>query len=271
MKIYSLAENTTDCGMSVEHGLSLYVVLNDGMNVLFDMGQGTLFAENAVKMGLNIADVDVAVLSHGHYDHGGGLETFMNLNTKAKIYIANSAFEPHYSEKEDGMKYIGLDQNVLLRSDADRLVFCNTNHRIADNLLLFSDVQSSICTPKGNRLLFGPSVMIHDDFCHEQNLLIFEEEKTVLLAGCAHSGIVNIIQQSPVTPTHVFAGMHLVHSDLSDSDETDFIKTLCSYLRAYTTTQFYTMHCTGVDAYKKMKQYLAGQLDYLSCGAMVNV
>lgn len=77
MKITSIIENTSTIGLPVEHGLSLYVQLDNGQNVLFDMGQRRLFTENAERLGLSISNVDTAIISHGHYDHGGGLRAFL--------------------------------------------------------------------------------------------------------------------------------------------------------------------------------------------------
>ena len=109
MEITSLVENTSRMDFPVEHGLSLYISLDDGHKILFDMGQRRLFADNAERLGIDLADVDIAVVSHGHYDHGGGLRTFLELNKKAKVYISRHAFEPHYSLRENGLKYIGIN------------------------------------------------------------------------------------------------------------------------------------------------------------------
>ena len=95
MKISVLVENTSRDNYCTEHGLSLYIALNSGKNILFDMGQGNLFLKNAQLLGCDIKDVDSAIISHGHYDHGGGLRYFMNLNDKANVYIQQPAFEPH--------------------------------------------------------------------------------------------------------------------------------------------------------------------------------
>ena len=106
MKITALVENTCESGKySVEHGLSLYIE-TDKHKILFDMGQTELFCENAKKLGVDLGKVDFAVLSHGHYDHGGGLAKFMEINKKAPIYIHEKAFGEHYNGTE---KYIGLD------------------------------------------------------------------------------------------------------------------------------------------------------------------
>lgn len=96
MQITVLAENTaTDERFGKEHGLSLYIQTSC-QNILFDMGQTELFLENARKLNIDLGEVDVAVLSHGHYDHGGGLSAFMEINGKAKVYVSRYAFEPHY-------------------------------------------------------------------------------------------------------------------------------------------------------------------------------
>ncbi len=108
MEITVLAENTTECNMPVEHGLSLYIEVC-GKKILFDMGETELFSENAKKLGKDIGGVDTAIVSHGHYDHGGGLEKFLQINSKAKVYISRYAFEPHYNASG---KYIGLKEEL---------------------------------------------------------------------------------------------------------------------------------------------------------------
>ena len=117
MNIISLVENTASKDtLGAEHGLSLYIE-TDRHKILFDMGQSNLFEENAAKLGVNLAEVDIAVLSHGHYDHGGGLKRFLEINRKAPVYISRYAFEPHYNGTE---KYIGLDTSL---AQSDRLIF----------------------------------------------------------------------------------------------------------------------------------------------------
>ena len=267
MKITSLIENTSLRGLPVEHGLSLYIETREGKRILFDMGQSALFAENATRLGVSIRDVDVAVVSHGHYDLGGGLQTFLSFNDKAPIYIHQKAFEPHYSLRDTGLRYIGLDQDL---HENARLVFCHEKTEIDNHMILFAGVNGDCCRPVGNRLLFGPAENVNDDFCHEQNLIIQEDGKTVLLAGCAHNGIVNILQKATeltgAAPTHGLAGMHLVKSGLSEADEDKFIARLAAELMKYNRTQFYTMHCTGEAGYNKLKAIMGGQIEYLSCG-----
>ena len=268
MTITSLVENTSAVGIPVEHGLSLYIQLENSRNILFDMGQRRLFAENAEQLGLNLADIDMAIVSHGHYDHGGGLRAFLEINDKAKVFIHKDAFLPHYSLKEDGLKYIGLDTDL---QDNPRLVKCDSLARLDNQMTIFADVTGDFCCPQGNRLLFGPSEMQNDSFAHEQNLIIEENGKTVLFAGCAHKGIINIMRKAEdvigKSPTHVFAGMHLSKGKEDES----FISTLAHELMKYKNCTFYTMHCTGTEQYLQLKTIMGNQIEYLSCGEIAEI
>lgn len=275
MTVTAIVENTSTVGLPVEHGVSLYVRLDSGRRILFDMGQGTLFAKNAERLGLSIAEVDVAILSHGHYDHGGGLQTFASLNSSAKVYVHRDAFEPHYSLRPNGLKYIGLEAPGDDSEVGRRLVLCEDRTQIDPQLTLFAHVRGDCCVPVGNRLLYGPGETEHDTFTHEQNLIVWEGDKVVLFAGCAHNGIVNILHEAErvagVAPTHVLAGMHLVKSGLPEAEERLFIASLARELKSYPATHFYTMHCTGMEQFLELEKLMGCQISYLSCGERVEI
>ena len=272
MKITALVENTSTCGLPSEHGLSLHIQMQDGQSILFDMGQGEMFASNASILGIDLGKVGLTVLSHGHYDHGGGLSTFLRINDLAKIYVQRKAFEPHYSLRSSGLEYIGLDKSLEI---SNRLVFCDGTVTPSDSLTIFGNVRGESFKPHGNRLLFGPSESSHDGFEHEQNLLISENGITVLIAGCAHSGIVNIINTASEllgrAPDVVTGGMHLVKSGLSAIEEEQFISSLAHKLLEFEGTRYVTMHCTGEEQYLRLKEIMKDRIEYLSCGESVEI
>ena len=100
MIIKALTENTSkNENIFSEHGLSLYIE-TENHKILFDMGQTDLFYKNAQTMGVDLRAVDVAVLSHGHYDHGGGLKKFLEINSTAPVYLSRFAFGDYYNGSE---------------------------------------------------------------------------------------------------------------------------------------------------------------------------
>ncbi len=256
MKIVSLLENTASSEeVKAEHGLSLFI--ETGCHkILFDMGQSDLFYKNSLSLGIDLTLVDIAVLSHGHYDHGGGLGKFLEINKNAPVYINKYAFEPHYNGTE---KYIGLDVSL---KDNPRIVFTDNQFSIDENLTLFT------CNERERKFSVLPSGLntfengefVPDDFRHEQYLLIEEQGKNVLISGCSHKGICDITDWFHADV--LVGGFHLSKSLLDEK-----LISLANNLDL-SGTQFYTCHCTGAEQYFFMKKFMKN-LNYLSCGETI--
>lgn len=269
MTVKVLSENTTSSEtLGSEHGLSVYIE-TESRKILFDTGASGLFAENAEKMGVDLTAVDLAVISHGHYDHGGGLRTFLGINGKAAVYMHQKAFEPHYANRPGGDKvYIGLDRSLLPN---ERFVFCGDRFVIDRNLELFSGVESKKLIPSGNADLFKKDgdAFVWDDFAHEQNLIISENGKTLLIAGCAHSGIINIIErfyaEKGIMPDYVIGGFHLYNHGTKQSEAPGITDEIGKALLD-TGSQYYTCHCTGIHSYSRLKTVMGKNIDYISAG-----
>ncbi len=274
MLIKTLVENTTCCPqLDCEHGLSLWVQ-TARHTLLFDMGAGALFAQNAQKMGVDLQKVDIAVISHGHADHGGGLATFLQTNQTARVYLQQHAFEGHFANRPNGeCAYVGLDQTLMPN---DRFVFTSGHSVIDEELSIFSGVPNRRLAPSGNQKLLAEQngAKTPDDFCHEQNLVILENQNRVLIAGCAHNGIVNILDHFYALygnyPTHVLGGFHLYDRASKESEDPARVSQIAQCLRQ-TGAQFYTCHCTGQAAYAQLKQELGEQMHYLATGAELTI
>lgn len=276
MKIIALVENTTTHdNIDTEHGLSLYIEAN-GHKILFDMGQSDMFARNADKLGIDLADVDMCVLSHGHYDHGGGIKTFLEINKKAKIYMNEHVFQPHYNGFE---KYIGLDVSLIPNKEnyggasggnaaSDRFVMVGDELKLDTGLTLYS------CNNKvreNNLGAFGLTVMEdgiikEDDFRHEQYLMIEENNKKVLISGCSHKGIVDITNW--FEPDVLVGGFHFMK--LSPDEDIDVLMDAAAKLMAH-KTKYYTCHCTGCEQYEFLKNIMDEQVEYIGAGEKVKI
>ncbi len=274
MKVKVLSENTASSEkLGSEHGLSLYIE-TAAHKILFDTGASGLFAENAGKMGVDLAKVDFAVLSHGHYDHGGGLKTFLGINASAKVYVHRKAFEPHYANRPGGVReYIGLDESLL---PEERFVFCKDRYKIDEGLELFSGVRAERLVPSGNADLFmkAGEAYVRDDFEHEQNLIVSENGKTLLIAGCAHNGIVNIIDRFRAErgfyPDYVIGGFHLYNHGTKQSEAPDTVDEIGKIL-SESRAGYYTCHCTGIESYNRLKAVMGDKIQYISAGDQVTI
>ncbi|MGI6316541.1 MAG: MBL fold metallo-hydrolase [Christensenellales bacterium] len=274
MIVKVLSENTASSEkLGSEHGLSFYIE-TENHKILFDTGASGLFAENAEKMGVDLTRIDLAVLSHGHYDHGGGLKTFLDINKKAKIYLHQKAFGPYYASRPGSNKaYIGLDRSLLPN---ERFVFCGDRFIIDDELVLFSGIGSPKHLPSGNvdLLMKDGDAFVRDDFAHEQNLIISENGKTLLVAGCAHTGIVNIIDQfyaeKGCLPDYVIGGFHL-YSNGTKQSEAPHVVIEIGHILLKTGARFYTCHCTGIEPYHHLKTVMGEKIGYISTGDQLTI
>ena len=257
MKLTVLCENTSRCALGCEHGLSLYIE-SGGTKLLFDTGQSGLFAENAAALGVDLSAVELCVISHGHYDHGGGLKTFLACNDRAPIYISPHAFEEHFNAAGE---YNGLDPAL---KQSGRFVPVPEQREIAAGMRLYPALPQEPPRPIeafGLGMLRGGEI-VPDDFRHEQYLLIEEAGRRILISGCSHRGVLNIV--SCFRPDVLVGGFHLFR--LAPGERLREIGRLLDGA----DTDYYTCHCTGAEQYAVLRGEMR-RLFYLSTGDSVEI
>jgi 7,8-dihydropterin-6-yl-methyl-4-(beta-D-ribofuranosyl)aminobenzene 5'-phosphate synthase len=282
MVITALIENTVcenGVGLGAEHGLSLHIKTAT-QTILFDAGKSSLFAANAEKLGIALNDVDFGILSHGHYDHGGGLRTFFGINKTAPFYLKKDAFL-HQSAKIAGpiKKYIGIDKR-LAAEQRSRFRFVDGLSEVATGVYIISDIIITHPKPAGNSILFKKTgnVIVPDDFNHELVFVIREERGLVVFTGCSHNGILNMVETVEDSfPDEailaVIGGFHLMNprtKAMAESEQT--VTDLGLSLRAKKNLgKVYTGHCTGKAAYKVLKDAMGDKLDYFASGTKITI
>ena len=252
MHITVLVENQPVEGIQAAHGLSLYVEL-PGRRLLFDVGPDeTLFA-NADALDVDLAAVDTVIISHGHYDHGGALEAFLAINHQAKVYIQRQAFQLHESRTLPPYRNIGLNPALMAHP---QVILLDGDHTIDDTLSLFTVPDASLCPSTANSNLYENGAP--DRFLHEQNLLI-RGDTPVLLMGCSHTGVVNILKAAPTVPKVCIGGLHLYSPARNETVAPSLMDDIAAHLAAYPELRIYTGHCTGTEAC----EYLSRKLPHL--------
>ncbi len=263
MKFTVLIDDKPVDGFQSEHGLALYAEVGD-KKILLDTGASDSFLSNAEKLGIDISDVDYCILSHGHYDHCGGIKAFLDKNKKAKVYIQMAAFSEFLSMKDGTVKNIGLDFDIL---NDERVIPLDGGLMLDDNTLVFKGVEDIHPSSMLNLTLFkrdGDFTCL-DEFEHEQYVLLFEGNVSVLVAGCAHLGIANAMERAKEIigeyPMIVIGGFHLQNDGSIETDE--YILELAKTLKSFNST-YYTMHCTGLDGFEKLKSVLGDDIKYFN-------
>ncbi len=274
MRITTLVENvSTKANLGSEHGLSLWIETNT-KTILFDSGATTLFEENAHALGVDLSLADVAVLSHGHWDHSGGMGRFFEVNERAPLYVKQGALGSFYSQRDEAtLIYAGLDDAL---KNNDRVIVRSGVTPLGEGITLFDDVQGRAFIPPGNQSLYietedGLEV---DPFDHEHYLSIEEDSERVLISGCSHKGIVNIVEQYKelwgAYPTIVIGGFHLMGVNPHEQDGFTLLKEIAEHLLA-TKAHYYTGHCTGERSYQQLKEYMGEFLEYLPTGRVLEI
>ena len=272
MKIINLIENTEGHnGCSYAHGLSFYVE-TEKHKMLLDLGPSDETLKNAKMLEIDLANVDTVVLSHGHYDHSGGIIPFTKVNDKAIIYMQASAVRDYYADDGEDVperfRYIGIDKEIAKLPQVRPV---DGDIRIDEELELFTIQNRRRELPFTNKrlLVFEKGKFRRDDFIHEHFLVIRQDGKSILMSGCAHNGILSIldeyIDRYGKAPDVVISGFHLMKKTDYLKGEIRDIEEIAKELKSY-PTKFITCHCTGTAAYDIMKNIMGDSLAYVHSG-----
>jgi 7,8-dihydropterin-6-yl-methyl-4-(beta-D-ribofuranosyl)aminobenzene 5'-phosphate synthase len=256
--ITTLIENGKgeQAGLDCEHGLSFLIQAGE-QKVLFDTGQSGKFLGNAKKLGIDLSTVEDVVLSHGHYDHTGGLTAFLDqVKTKAKVHVGKGFFVPKYVRKEKSVVYRGnsftreqLEAGgwELVEHEKDLTEIVPGIHLVRN----FSGISAQewknprFIVPEGDNYTV-------DDFSDEVVLVVSSSRGLILVTGCSHPGILNILsavkQRFPDPVYAVLGGTHLVEaSDLQ-------LAHAVAAFKKYPDLLLGTCHCTGDVAMERLKE-----------------
>lgn len=266
MKMTVLTENTAcRADLKAVHGLSLLLETGESC-ILLDTGPGDEFAENAKRMGIDLNRAELCVISHGHNDHGGGIARFLRENDHALVFLAEGAFGRYFA----GEEAIGPDPALETHP---RIHITKTTEELSAQVTVFSKVPGDTLVPKANAGLLEGNAP--DSFLHEQDMLVSEGDRLYLFGGCAHRGIVNILEQAREIagryPDVVVSGLHLAAGGTGKcmADEAYLDKLSAKLLE--TGAKFYSCHCTGPVALEKLKARMGDRLEAISTGMVLEL
>lgn len=243
-----------------EHGFAALVETPSG-SILFDTGQGKTLLHNAERLNKNLGDVSGVVLSHGHYDHTGGLMPLLAACGSKEIFAHPGVFTARYRRRDTGeATSIGIpfDEAALSKAGA-RFNLDRRFRKILPELILTGEVPRLTEFEKGDAGLYtDPGGEVPDTFLDDQSLVINTAKGLVVLLGCCHAGLVNtlehVVARTGVTEIYaVIGGTHLGFSSAAQLEET------VKALRRFRIQKLCPSHCTGfAGAARLLKEFPHG-------------
>lgn len=257
MRLTILVDNQAARDLWSEWGLSIFIEA-DGRKLLFDVGASDLFLVNAAKLNINLLETDYLILSHGHWDHTWGLEGFLKLYLTSGVPLEKQpalvahplAFEPKF--RDNGTEYGVITDAATLKRHF-HLTFNREPLWLTENLVYLGQIPRTI-EPKqvmGKTLTSGD---FSDDYLWDDTALAYKTRQgLVIITGCSHSGICNIIRQAQKVCQEkrvidIVGGFHLLNPNPARLEET------VAFLKDLNPSQLHPCHCTDLDSKIALRQ-----------------
>ena len=249
LKISILSDKQALCGYGSEHGLSFLV--DADKRVLFDTGSSDLFIRNAEKMGLDLDSVDTVVLSHGHYDHGNGLQWIDG----KQIVMHPDAFATRISGRSGRDISIAVSRQTL--ESRNKIIETKEPLWITANMVYLGEIKRVLSFEQECSTPFHFADGSPDCVADDSALAIKTANGLFVISGCAHAGICNIVEQARrVTGTDkvfgVIGGFHLTAIDNRLTDTIGYLKNIgCEIVMP--------SHCTSDEAIAEFHKHFKGE------------
>lgn len=269
MKIVTVMDNTGSEHRALyhEHGLSFYIE-KDKKKLMFDFGSGTHTFDNFEKLGLQMEEIDYAIISHSHYDHAAGYPNFVKKGLKCPLICGENFFYEKFASKEGRTVYLGSGfSKEFVKNTKIPISQISGTYQVDRDIYVVSDFKRAYEFEKiqDRFVIRKDNEFVKDNFQDEIALVIVEKGKLIVVVGCSHPGILNMLtdikQRFHLPIQAVIGGNHLVEADEERIDQT---------LKCMETLGIETIgfnHCSGELLQKKIGERKDFNAVYLAVGS----
>lgn len=239
-----------------EHGFSLLIETKN-ITILFDTGQGLTIQHNAKKLNIDLGLVDIIVLSHGHYDHSGGLTKILNHRHLPLIYAHPDILQAKYKKLKTGkMEYIGLPKSLKGENKLN-IVFNSHPTSITENIMLTGEIPRETFFEQIEEEFYVKSKegWVKDQILDDQALIIDTYSGLITILGCAHSGIINTLKYARQIAGKKNFALVIGGTHLRGANEKK-INQIISELQSFDIKKIILHHCSGVLAFTRLVSIL---------------
>lgn len=263
-----LVENTARRrGLLAEHGLAFWLETADA-RILFDAGQTNVLSHNAEALGIDLASTDAIVLSHGHYDHSGGLGSVLARAPAIPLFAHPAALDEKYGRNADGGgRYLGIPADLRHQLAGDsRFVPVEEPSEVAEGCWVTGPIpRRTAFEDTGGAFFTDPECRQTDELIDDQAAFLKTPQGLIVILGCAHAGIINtlntITQLVPELPIRsVIGGTHLAGASEQRMSQT------VKALRDLGSPRLFPLHCTGFQAAARLWQEFPGRVESCPVG-----
>ncbi|MGI6030109.1 MAG: MBL fold metallo-hydrolase [Eubacteriales bacterium] len=246
MKMTVLVENNTYMGLYYqgEPGLCLYIE-DEGTRLLLDTGYTDLFARNAQQLGVDLTAIDKVILSHGHDDHTGGLETYFSLRQDRPVIVTHPlTFQPKRIDGRDAGSRLSREQ---VEAEA-QLCLTESPMKVSPNIWYLGHIPRTV--PFENQHPLGEVFVDGQwkpDFMEEDSALVYQTPHGIyVITGCSHCGVCNIVAYAQKVcgddrVLGLFGGFHLVNDG-------ELTQQTAQWLAQRNIEELFPCHCTCFEA-----------------------
>ncbi|MBN2358251.1 MAG: MBL fold metallo-hydrolase [Deltaproteobacteria bacterium] len=271
IRIGILVDNEARPGLLAEHGFSALIEAA-GRRILFDSGQGPALEHNAVALAAGLHDVDTLVLSHGHFDHSGGLPWVLERAPAAVVCCHPAALIPRYSISDGQARPVDMPdpaRAALLGLPPGRVRWIDGPVQLAPGVDLSGPIpRRTEYEDTGGPFFIDPDGDYPDQIVDDQALWLRTGAGLIVVTGCSHSGLINTLRyaqrQSGVERIRaVIGGFHLVHASVARLERTT------EALRELSPDSIVACHCTGEESRELLRRMIGESIAYGQAGSVL--